>query len=132
MIHRALYHRVQVLNPSLETKEVSRAKQHMGFYMNSGDNMEKACKAFAVDLSAFLDGELNTAEAKIVSEHVAHCTHCQDSLAKMRKIHEAMGSLVRQRPTGSGIISGLMGETQPAERKTAGSAHNSTGIPLQV
>lgn len=48
------------------------------------------CESFAVDLSAYFDGELDAREAAAVSEHLSGCGACRSKLEKMRLLREAL------------------------------------------
>lgn len=70
--------------------------------------MEKSCKSYAIDLSAYFDGELNRAEASGLEAHLSTCKTCQASLDKMRRISMAMGHLSQPRVGQNAGLDNLM------------------------
>lgn len=43
------------------------------------------CTQYAEDLTAFLDGELNSVESERVRSHIQSCTHCFEALRSLRE-----------------------------------------------
>lgn len=53
----------------------------------------KTCERFAVDLSAYFDGELDGAELVAVEQHLSGCGACTEKLEKLNKLRVAMTGL---------------------------------------
>jgi anti-sigma factor RsiW len=60
--------------------------------------MATGCKAYAVQLSAYFDGELEGAELQAVEAHLAGCDGCRNTLQRLGKLRHALHTLAR--PTG--------------------------------
>ena len=56
-------------------------------------NADDVCGKFAVDLSAYHDGELEGKERDAMKRHLDGCGSCRRDLEKMTKISSAMNSL---------------------------------------
>jgi anti-sigma factor RsiW len=60
--------------------------------------MGKGCKAYAVDLSAYFDGELEGAPLQAMETHLAACEGCRDTLQRLARLRSALHAMTR--PTG--------------------------------
>jgi anti-sigma factor RsiW len=79
--------------------------------------MNKACKPYAVDLSAYFDGELAGEERQAMEAHLADCEGCRDTLARFRKMRTALHELARPPRKRQSILADLkarLAEEEPA------------------
>ena len=60
--------------------------------------MGKGCKAYAVDLSAYFDGELEGAARQDMEAHLGACEGCRDTLQRLARLRSALHAMAR--PTG--------------------------------
>ncbi|MDH4225279.1 MAG: zf-HC2 domain-containing protein [Deltaproteobacteria bacterium] len=64
--------------------------------------MSTICKQYAVDLSAYFDGELDADETRFLEAHLATCTDCRESLAKMDSIRSTLRAM--SNPAKKGLV----------------------------
>jgi len=57
--------------------------------------MSKGCKAYAVELSAYFDGELEADEQARLEAHLTECAGCRDTLQRLGKLRTALHALSR-------------------------------------
>jgi anti-sigma factor RsiW len=79
--------------------------------------MSKGCKSFAVDLSAYFDGELEGDSLRHMEAHLADCAGCRDTLKRFSKLRSALHALARPPRRGSileDLQSRLAEEDEPA------------------
>ena len=79
----------------------------------------KYCEAYALEISAFLDGELNEEERAAVLAHVEACEGCRAYLAELTAMQAALGGLEEyDAPEGfaAGVMERLHQESAPAKR----------------
>lgn len=55
----------------------------------------KACKSYAVDLSAYFDGELEGDALERLEAHLAACTGCRETLRRLGTLRHALHALAR-------------------------------------
>jgi len=72
-------------------------------------------------LSAYLDGELDPGEARVVEAHLAACAICRDELAGLRRVKGVLGRLPDLEPPEAvwqGLRRRLAAEQRPAAMGT--------------
>lgn len=74
--------------------------------------MSKGCKAYAVELSAYFDGELRGDALARMESHLAACENCRDTLARLRKLRNAMHALSKPPRRRSSILEDLKARMQ--------------------
>jgi len=82
--------------------------------------MNKACKPYAVDLSAYFDGELEGDELKAMEAHLSECEGCRNTLARFGKMRSALHELARPPRKRQSILEDLkarLAEEEPSPRK---------------
>ena len=57
--------------------------------------MLKVCGKYSVDLSAYSDGELDGDELQEMEAHLGECGACTEGLNKLKKLHNAVSSMVK-------------------------------------
>jgi len=85
--------------------------------------MSKGCKTYAVDLSAYFDGELEGEAAERMKTHLGGCDGCREALDRLGKLRSALHSLARPSQPGRSILSDLkarMAEEGRKERRQDG------------
>ena len=82
--------------------------------------MSDGCKSYAVDLSAYFDGELEGVDAERIRVHLETCAACQDTLLRLRKLRSALHALSKPPRQQRSILAALktrmeeMGEDEPS------------------
>lgn len=56
-------------------------------------HMQKNCKQYSVELSAYFDEELEDQELLDMEAHLRDCDDCRQGLKKLKKLHSALSSL---------------------------------------
>ena len=69
--------------------------------------MSKGCKTYAVDLSAYFDGELEGDAAERVRTHLGGCEDCREALARLGTLRTALHTLSRPSRPGRSILGDL-------------------------
>lgn len=64
----------------------------------------QACREYAVDLSAYFDGELEEPERAELEAHLADCQGCRHDLEKMGRLRQAMTAMRPPRQQRSGRL----------------------------
>lgn len=62
--------------------------------------MTPSCEQFADDLSAYIDGELETDRAAQVEQHVAACDACRSTVESLRRVSSGLAELSHERAPG--------------------------------
>ncbi len=70
----------------------------------------KTCERFAVDLSAYFDGELDGPELAAVEKHLGGCNACTEKLEKLKKLRAAMSGLSTPASRRSSVLNLLRSE----------------------
>ena len=68
------------------------------------------CYIYAVDLSAYFDGELDGERMREIELHIHDCLGCRDTLAKMRLLSEALRAVSRVKIPGRPLVDKLLRE----------------------
>lgn len=82
--------------------------------------MSGECEQFAVDLSAYFDGELPPDEAAAVKAHVDGCARCRADLNKMRGLRAALQRTGAAAAPEKRLIQDLMRTLQRPEGQDGG------------
>lgn len=82
--------------------------------------MSKGCKTYAVDLSAYFDGELEGEAAERMEKHLGTCEGCREALGRLGKLRSALHSLARPSQPGRSILSDLKARMAEESRKERG------------
>ena len=81
-----------------------------------GGTMSKGCKDYAVDLSAYFDGELEADEQQRIEAHLAECAGCKDTLQRLRNLRGALNALSRPPRRRGSLLQDLQARLQEEER----------------
>ena len=57
------------------------------------------CRVYGVELSAYVDGELDLAAERFLERHVEHCADCASALATLRRLEERLEALPQFAPS---------------------------------
>lgn len=69
--------------------------------------MGKGCKAYAVELSAYFDGELEGKALRDIEAHLVGCDSCRHTLDRLTKLRVALHSMARPNRRRGSILEDL-------------------------
>lgn len=75
------------------------------------------CKRYADDLTAYLDGELSSADSELVRSHLQTCVSCSEELRGLREIGDLVASHSRNlepRPESWSLVRARINESKAA------------------
>lgn len=81
----------------------------------AGGDMSKGCKRYAVDLSAYFDGELEGDALTDLERHLDRCEGCRDTLQRLRKLRNALHALARPPRRQHSILDDLKARMEEAD-----------------
>jgi len=91
-----------------------------------GTEMKQGCKAYAVELSAYFDGELGGAKAERIEAHLADCAGCRDTLERLGKLRNALHALAKPPRRQRSVLDALQ-----ARLAEEGADHDDDETPLE-
>ena len=77
--------------------------------------MSKGCKAYALELSAYFDDELEGDAHQRIEQHLAECSACRDTLRRLGRLREALHTLARPKSGQRSILQDLQERLGEAE-----------------
>lgn len=100
--------------PLTEGKAAGKAREAAGLSSGEGP-MSKGCKSYAVDLSAYFDGELEGDSLERMERHLDGCEGCRDTLERLGKLRSALHSLARPPRRRNSILDELKARMEEEE-----------------
>ncbi len=76
------------------------------------------CAAMQIDLSAFVDGEVEAWDALALADHLLQCPRCADFYRQARRLDSVLAQAAPQAPAGARVPAGLRIAGEPLRAAT--------------
>jgi anti-sigma factor RsiW len=85
--------------------------------------MGNKCREYAVDLSAYFDGELDAQASRSMETHLTSCADCRDTLDKFKALRGALTALSRPPGRTRSVLDELRRKLELDAHPPAGKPH---------